>query len=495
MIIKTSHVLTIITFLLTGGVIIALTLFPDRFFHSLQPKEIKPTRIIERGEADAPSEMSSSDENISYKDSALAKVILGDDEILVTVLDDNFDDDAQEEQILAYRSRSQENSPINISYVDFDESSQSYKRVWNVETIVVRPGTIDLYIQDLTGDHIPSVLLSGMSPSGEYSLLVFKKTGGAEPFRKIADIRIEGGVTVNEVERSQAYQSGIANSRSFPITAYGRDAASANILDRIEISYVYNNEIGEYVQDTLTRIPGEQIEEQKLREVLNGGRRSFERFLNGLWYWTASDGSIDNGQYIYFDPQNKEIIFYSDDAQQVFVWQNSSATRYGLYLTAQNVSVQTLRRSLDIALESLNSVHIRVSEDVRLKIGTDASWNGSYKKANFTASSSSQTPVKNISSFIDGVYNGVIGRIHFSKSGSYKLTLSENSQTGLYSFFYIDNTEMLELRPEDNPRITYAIERLDETLSFKRVTISANGIQDHHEPTFSMTPDMDSSVD
>ncbi|MDR1127492.1 MAG: pallilysin-related adhesin [Treponema sp.] len=492
--IKMSHILTTVVFLLTGGVITVLALFPSRFFHSLETKEIKQTRVIERGEADAVSETFTSDENVAYRDSALSKVALKDDEILVTILDDNFDDDVQEEQVIAYRNRLQEDSPIYITYIDFDEESQTYKRVWGVETMVIRPGTIDLYIQDLTGDHIPSVLLSGMNPEGEFVLIVFKKDEGVEPFRKIADLRIEGSITVNEVERSQAYQSGIANSRPYPITAYGRDVESTNILDLIEVSYVYDDDIGEYRQDKLTRIPGRQIEEQELRHVLNGGTRSFEQFVSGLWYWTSQDGSIDNRQYIYFDPQNKEVIFYADDAQQVFTWHNSSATRYGLYLTTQNISVQTLRRSLDIAVESLDSVRIRVSEDVRLKLGTDASWNGSYKKANFISSSTPRL-VKNVSAFVDSAYNGVIGRINFSKNGVYELKLGENVQTGVYSFFCIEDTELLELRPEDKPRVTYVVEHSDRTLSFKRVTISANGIQDLHEPTFSMELEPNSSID
>ncbi|MDR1466583.1 MAG: pallilysin-related adhesin [Treponema sp.] len=494
MTIKASYILTIAVFLLTGGVITALALFPSRFFPSLEAREIKQTRIIERGGADAASETLTSDENIAYKDSALSKVALNDDEIIVVVLDDNFDNDIQEEQIIAYRSRLWESNPIYITYVDFDESSQTYKRVWNVETTIIRPGTIDFYIQDLTGDHIPSVLLSGMNMENEFVLIAFKKNDGLEPFRKIADFRIEGSTIVKEVERSQAYQLGMANSHSFPIIAYGRDAESTNILDRVEISYVYNSDIGEYRQDSLTRIPGKQLEEQKFRDILNGGTRSFEQFINGLWYWILPDGSIDSRQYIYFDPQNKEVIFYTDETQQVFIWQNSSATRYGLYLATQNISVQTLRRSLDIALESLDSVRIRVSEDVRLKIGIDASWNGSYKRANFIAPPT-QTSVKSVSSFIEGTYNGVIGRIRFSKNGAYALTLGESAQTGIYSFFCIGDTELMELRPEGKPHTTYVVEHVDRTLSLRRVTISANGIQDLHEPTFSMELELNSSID
>jgi hypothetical protein len=489
--VKTSHILTIIIFLLTGGAIAVLALFPSRFFQPPEPKEIKQTRVIERGGPSDVFDAFTPSDNIAYRDSALVKVALNDDETLVTVLDDNLDDDFHEEQIIAYRNRLRDDSPVYIAYIDFDESTHVYKRVWNAETAAVRPGTVDLYIQDITGDRIPSVLLSGMNASGEFTLTVLKKSDGVEPFLKIADIRIEGGITVKDVERSQAYQQGMANSHAFPIVARGRDVESVNILDQIEISYVYDSNVGKYEQDSLTRIPSRQIEEQKVRDILNGGTRTFEWFISGLWYWTAPDGSIDSRQYIYFDPQNKEVIFYTDDTQQIFRWQNSGATRYGVYLSTQNISVQTLRRSLDIALESLDSIRIRVSEDVRLKIGTDAGWNGSYRKASFV---SELKQVKSVPSFIDGVYNGIIGRIHFSKGGVYELSMGEDTQTGMYSFFRVEDMEMLELRPEDKPRVTYLVEHLDKTLSLKRVAISAKGIQDLHEPAFYMEPDSDQSI-
>jgi hypothetical protein len=216
-----------------------------------------------------------------------------------------------------------------------------------------------------------------MNGVGEHTLSVFRKNpadaaggpSGADEafFVKIVEIQIEGAIFVRETDRTQAYQMGMANGASFPIVAYGRDAQSSNILDQIEIIYTYDSATNRYEQSKLTRIPGKQIEEQRMREILSGGTKSFENFLTGLWYYVAPGGIVDNRQYIYFDPQSREVIFYVDETQQVFTWQHSGATRSGLYMASQNISVQTLRRSLDIALESLESIRVKVFEDVRLK--------------------------------------------------------------------------------------------------------------------------------
>jgi hypothetical protein len=253
-------------------------------------------------------------------------------------------------------------------------------------------------------------------------------------------------------------------------------------LDQVEIVYGYSADNNRYERRKLTHIPGKQVEERRVREILSGGARSFENFITGLWYFVRADGTIDNRQYIYFDPQNKEVIFYTDETQQVFTWQNSGATRYGLYISAQNISVQTLRRSLDIALESLEGIRVKVFEDVRLKIGNDAGWDGSYRKTVNNMIAGTPKSSQAIPAYINAVYNGIIGKIHFSFDGVYELVSGSTVQKGRYSFFALNGQEMLELRLENSPRETYKVSYQDGNLSLQRVRIGANGVQDLHEP-------------
>jgi hypothetical protein len=122
------------------------------------------------------------------------------------------------------------------------------------------------------------------------------------------------------------------------------------MLDQLEIIYTYNSEKGVYERTGMTRIPVSQIEQRRVRELLNGDKDRFEQFITGLWYYVGPQGTTDDRQYIYFDPLSREIIFYGENIQQVFNWQNSRATRHGLYISSQNISVTTLRRFLDIEL-------------------------------------------------------------------------------------------------------------------------------------------------
>jgi hypothetical protein len=358
-----------------------------------------------------------------------------------------------------------------------------------------------------------------MNSSDERTMTIFKKTkesGGSGPFSKIAEIEIDGSIQIQETERSQAYQMGFAGGRSFAIAAYGRDTGSDNILDQIEITYSYNPDTGLFEQSRFNRIPGSQIEQRRVRELLAGGSAEFEDFISGLWYYVSPQGTMDSRQYIYFDPQNRELIFYGDELQQVFNWQNSNATRYGIYISSQNISVTNLRRSVDIELESLGSIRVKVFEDVRLKIGVNNSWDGSYRKAetrhggdgrgNADAGggrAAARAPGGNapapLVSYFDAAYDGLIGKFVFLKNGEYELRSGGAARRGNYAFFTLDSRILLELRPgtiTGLSRETYLVEYESggqppaapwKALTLVRVRLSTQGFQEVHEAAISLS--------
>ena len=214
-------------------------------------------------------------------------------------------------------------------------------------------------------------------------------------------------------------------------------------------------------------------------------------------------------QFIYFDPLNREIIFYEDEIQQVFNWSNSSLTRLGIFISCTNISVSTLRRTIDIELESLNSLRIKVVEDVRLRIGVSGAWDGSYRKAG-TPENRAEV-ISRHAPYIDAVYNSPMGRITFYPDGNFRIISSTASRQGRYAFFHLDNFLMLELRDtetrtseirvETGLRETYLIESLVNDapepgqnsandpagnnpyriMVLSRVLLGARGIQRMHE--------------
>ncbi|MDR0628159.1 MAG: pallilysin-related adhesin [Treponema sp.] len=445
-------IVTSIIFITLSLSIGALIMFPRHFSRPYKGKEQRQTQVVIPQEVSLRSSGSGMvEERLPYEAYIQTKVALDEGEILVSLLTDDFDGDPGEEQIIAYRNfskKTEAEGSIYITYVDFDEHTQEYKRVWSAPTGISQPGTLSLYTTDLIGDRSVCVILSGMNGLGEQTLRAFRKNPqGAGPFDTIAELRISGTISIREVTRSQAYQNGIARGQSFSLVAYSHDRASSTMVDQTEITYTYNPGTGRYEQSGEAIIPGSQIEQRRLREVVSGGSKSFEAFIEGLWYYVSPQGTLDSRQYIYFNPQNRELIFFGEEAQQVFTWQNSSATRYGLYIASQNISVTTLRRFLDIELESLDRIRVRVSEDVRLKIGVNTSWDGSYRKAGMVEKPDPEA-LLSIPSTIDAVYTGSLGKLQFFPNGVYELSSRGSSRKGLYAFFLIGDQPLLELRPE-----------------------------------------------
>jgi hypothetical protein len=414
------------------------------------------------------------------------KAPLGDEEQFISAVNFDFYNDSMEEQIVAFRSRL-DPGQVSIAYLSYDDKTGAYRRFWSARTAASMPGTVSLFTVDLLGDRRDCVVLTGMNADGKHTLTAFHKVENEDlnrPFIKIAEIQVDGSINIKESERPQAYRQGIAKGQPFIITAYGRDAASDNMLDRIEIEYAYNSIKEFYEQGRITRIPGSQIEQRRVMEILSGKPGVFEEFINDLWYHVSPAGTVDKKQYLYFDPANREIIFYGEETQQVFSWQYSNSTRYGLYITSQNIAVTTLRRFLDIELESLDSIRMKVFEDVRLKIGVSASWDGSYRRAGkFYEPEVQRRP------YTDASYDSPMGRLRFYPNGDYDLNSQETSVKGRYAFFSINERELLELRPDRNSgsaqnnedRLIYTLARTDDNLSLFRVRLVPAGIQELHE--------------
>jgi hypothetical protein len=519
--------ITIIVSLLTVFCIIFLVIYPPSKWLTGKTGETPEARIIIprviNSEAGAGENQA---ERVAREEQLAVKVPLENGEIMAAVLNDDWDEDQQEEQLVAYRNLLEIDGPIFLTYIGYDSKIRGFRRLWSAPTAASRPGTISLYSQDLVGDRSVCALLSGMNSLGEHTLTIFRKTpenerAGREAdiplWTKIAELRIDGSISVRETERTQAYQLGIARGASFSISAYGRDYDSANIMDQIEITYVYNPVNGLYEQSRITRVPGNQIEQRRVQELL-GNSRVFEEFITGLWYYVTPQGTIDSRQYIYFDPLSREIIFYADETQQIFTWQASSATRYGIYINSQNISVTTLRRFIDIELESLDSLRVKVVEDVRLRFGVSTPWDGSYRKASPQENQNASREQKD--TYIDALYDSSIGKTRFFPDGNYELASGGTIRSGKYIFFQIGGREILELRSTDqrpaeqrspegfsamsgangapeaqgaDTRETYLVQYPagenfpGKTMTLLRVRIGARGVQETHEGSITLT--------
>lgn len=433
---------------------------------------------------------------LSWEESLNTKIPLEEGETVIAVINREVEGIA-EEQFVAYIRSSGSDRRVYITYIGFDDLNRRYVRLWNAPTAATRPETISFFSQDLIGDRNNCIVVTGMNNRNEHTMTILRRSfyrPVTEVFNTIAEIQIDGSIIVQETARSLAYQQGMAIGESYNIAAYGQDRSSRNILDQIETIYSFNPVSEQYEQTSIARIPGSQIEQRRLGELLSGAPGVFEEFINDLWYYVSPQGTIDAEQYLYFDPSGREIIFYGDEAQQVFHWQSSSPTRYGIYIRSQNISISTLLRFIDIELESLDSIKLRVIEDVRLKIAASTNWDGSYRRASSAVGGGLNESVSSIKPAIDAVYDSSWGRIQFNSANEYTISSGNTIRSGRYVLFNLDDKELLELRPNEgndtsSGRMVYRIETIGHSmLILSRVRLGTSGVQELFEPPVTLTP-------
>ncbi|MDR2965280.1 MAG: pallilysin-related adhesin [Treponema sp.] len=477
-----------------AAVILIIILATGLWKHILYPKTDTHSGpiIITPGEL-AAINISSQPGQILRDESLSTKIPMQDGETVIAVFNRDSEDGIPEEQFVAYTSASPDRR-INIAYLSYDMAENQYKRRWNESTSATRAETITMFSQDLIGDRNNCIIVTGMNAKNEHTMTILKRRpsqAANEPFQKIAEIQIDGSIIIQEITRSVAYQQGITTGASFNIAAYGQDNLSNNLLDQIEIIYSFNTGSGVYEQTRVSRIPGSQIEQRRLRELLSGAPGVFENYINDLWYFVSPEGTVDSRQYISFDPSSKEIVFFGDGALQIFHWQSSTPTRYGLYIRSQNISITTLLRFIDIELVSLDSIKLRVVEDVRLRIVANTSWDGAYRRIRIAIQ---QDTVPSVRPSINTQYDSTWGRIQFFASGEYTITSGSFANTavkkGHYVFFKAENHELLEMRPEEgsNNRMIYRVDNTGSRISLARVRLGTNGVQDLFETPVILTP-------
>lgn len=431
-------------------------------------------------------------DQIAWEGNLNTMIPLQEGEVIIAVLNKESELGFSEEQFVVYH-RAGDTGPVHILFLSYDENTRTYRRMWDLPTAATRPETISLFSQDLIGDRNNCIVLTGMNDQNEHTMTIFRRTPGQSrqyAYRKIAELQIAGSIVIQETVRSLAYQQGIARGQSFNIASYGHDPSSDNMLDQIERIYSFNPASQQYEQIRVSYIPGSQIEQRRLRELLSGVPGVFENFIHDLWYYVSPQGTIDTRQFLYFDPSRREIIFFGDDSQQVFRWQTSTPTRYGLYIRSQNMSISTLLRFIDIELEALDRIRLRVNEDVRLRITANTTWDGSYRRA---GSPNMPRQISPIRPFIDSQYDSSWGRLAFNENGEYTINSAGNVRKGRYVFFDINGNELLEMRPENGEtalenRMVYRIENTAGVRILSRVRLGTNGIQDLLEPPITLTP-------
>lgn len=405
-------------------------------------------------------ENSGSDETAGTKSEDLNRasfINLSSDETLLESISMDFDGDGHEDQISAVKTPA--TTFISLIIAIFDAETSTYIRKATIPTKISQVKTFTCISMDVTGNHKKELVYQGFVENGNSVLQILSGRTNHEELsiETIADFEVEGTIYIQQIDRDESYELGQARGASFPIwVSATEEKAGTNQFDQLQTIYNYSESEKKYIQTSQTRVPQSRLEQRELRRIQDGTVKTFANFLDGIWYKTENPSAM---RYIYFDYQNKEIVFLYEDSEEVYSWNNSTIRRNGIYLSTVNSSIENLQRRFDITLVSTDTVRLKLQDDVRMLITESSLWDGTYKKMQTTRQASSEK--KN-----DEFLKALEGKEKWESSEGFEFTF-ENAdfliktptfnEKGILSTISIAGTELLQFRTSERTPV------MDET--------------------------------
>lgn len=373
-------------------------------------------------------------------DSLVSLVPLHSDETLLATLSVDFDGDGYDDQINSLKKMT---SPyIQILVGLYNPYKGQYERSAIIDTEIIQTRTFSYTSMDFVGTHKNFLMYSGFLENNDSVMKLFspEKQDTGLVMNVVGDFRSDGTIFVQQLERHESYESQKANGVSFPVWVYRSDTSSGqNSLDQIQTRYVWNENSGKYVKDTETRVQESKSNSSALNKILDGTLASFKNHLEGLWYFTNSN----QGQYMFFNPREEEIIFQADNAQEVYTWVSSTLRRNGIYITAINSSITNLTRRIDITVTGTDEIKVRNQDDVLMTISEKSLWDGEYKKQPvFTPTKNAQP--QEILHLLEGQQHWLVEGVTQMEitNGTYK----SNMISGMMTSTFCNDQEVIQVR-------------------------------------------------
>lgn len=376
--------LTIVVFLLTAAVIVWFYLKPvqePELPEAPVEEDIQYSKVIIPVAPDIDTTASSVTDDYSETLANFGSLSLNSGETLLqnysVVLRNDAGEDS-EDQICAIRRNNNPNI-ILIAGI-YDPNTAMYVRAAEIETPIKKLNTFSVSTMDMTGDHKNEIVFTGFEDNQTImQVYVCNVSGKSMTPRKVADIRSEGTISIQEVSRSDAYALGIASGESYSIYEYQPvQSSSGSSLDQLQIVYSWDKGYKSYNRTSSKLITNKVINSQEIDRILDGTRESFTKFLSGLWFKTQTN--TDETRFIFFDEANGEIICLVNDNQELYGWTSDWMRKNGMTINTTNKSMSVLTRQLVVTLVAADEIKISANDNLLMVIGEETLWDGNYKK-------------------------------------------------------------------------------------------------------------------
>ncbi|MDC7239544.1 MAG: pallilysin-related adhesin, partial [Spirochaetales bacterium] len=210
-----------------------------------------------------------------------------ENEHVVRVEDINLDTDTEEEQIILTLFTTDEGEErLKIYVADYDNDQIRYQRALEEIISPVRTDGISIYQQDITGNHLSELIITGFNAENNQTLDAFtiNSRGSMLSYTRIVQLTANGTIEIQTADRSENYEGGVTTWESFPISTEETGSLESDNLDLVRTIYSWNRAASRYQPASVVQIPGSSIREENLKELYRGDVDDFKEFLQGPWH-------------------------------------------------------------------------------------------------------------------------------------------------------------------------------------------------------------------
>lgn len=443
---RTSIILFILAAIFLTGVF-----FATRRFMNRGESTITRAKVINPKTDDETEVHSTIETNESQVEKFDTFISLKPSETLISSLTTDFNSDSFDDEVVVVRKISEKNFFIIPGL--YNPDTMTYERMKEIPTKISSTKTFSIQTLDIVGDHRNALIYQGVDEKENSIMQIYlcEYVDGELDFVCIGDFTSDGTIFVQQTERSDSYELSMTKGDSYSVWLYKSDdsSSSGDNLNQIQQEYKWNALQREYVLAQEIKVAGNKLTQAELSKIQDGTVETFAAFLNGLWEKTSNTGP--HFRYFYFDYENKEIIQYYGDIQEIYNWEVSRLRHNGIYISTVNFEISNLHRRIDISLVSTDTIRLTTRDDVHLNITVDNLWDGTYKKLDLDSTIDDAKKIKEniVRKEIERspIWNGVDGSTIISFEDSiFILKRDDIEEKGVYTTFTAGNYNVLQLR-------------------------------------------------
>lgn len=437
-----------VLFIVFAAILLAFYLY-KKYMPETEEKKIIARTVIPQV-SDTKEYLTENTSMMNEEGSMTSMIPLLSNESLISIVSMDFDNDGYEDQVNAIKNVASPYISLLVGF--YNKETATYERSAIIPTKIIQAKTFIYTGKDLIGEHKPVLVYQGFDENGDSVLQAFllNKTGKKVIPQIIADFTADGTIFISNVDRPVSYERSIEDGASCPIWVYKSDTNETNgSADQLQIMYDWDPETRNYIEKRKYRVSGSKLASKELARIQDGTEKTFARHLDGLWYKVENENNMI--RYLFFDYDVKEIIFLYDDTEEVYNWNSSKLRKNGIFISTVNMITENLQRSVNISLMDIDSINVRIQDDVRMIIGENTLWDGEYRKKNMDTIESSSENKKTAAFFIKELestsyWETEDGFIISFKNGTYSLTGKDYVEEGRYASEDVSGSAYIQLK-------------------------------------------------